>query len=107
MGRLSFTADFDDKLRERIKAATTRRNYLIHAYWRDNAIGFSTKDGRTKMIEELKRDADTFEQLDVDIRDAMKPTRKKLGIKEEILNEQVDKRLAEVRAAWLLSDENG
>jgi hypothetical protein len=62
------------------------------------AVRFITKDGRTKMIDELVIDADTFEQLDRDIREATKPVRMKLGIKEEQLNEGLEKRMAELTA---------
>jgi hypothetical protein len=55
------------------------------------------KDGRTEMIEELPKDADSFEQPDKDIREATKPVREKLGIKEDTLNEGVEKRLGELK----------
>ena len=101
MGKLnervtSFT-DLDEKLKKRISDATKRRNFLIHEYWRENALSLDTKPGREKMIAELKSDADIFEKLDQDIRDATKPVRSRLGIKEEVLNARVEKRLAEVR----------
>lgn len=65
---------------------------------------FLDNDGRTKMIRELNGDAEMFEQLDVVIREAMKPIRKKLGIEEEVLDEQVDKRLAEVKSGLALEE---
>jgi hypothetical protein len=56
-----------------------------------------TEAGRTKMIEELLNDANTFEQLDKDIREATKPTRAKIGIREDLLDTRVEQRLGELR----------
>jgi leucyl-tRNA synthetase len=95
--RVASFADLDEKLKKRISDATKRRNFLIHEYWRENALSLDTKPGREKMIAELKSDADIFEKLDQDVRDATKPVRSRLGIKEEVLNARVEKRLAEVR----------
>jgi hypothetical protein len=56
-----------------------------------------TEDGRAKMIEDLTADADTFEKLAADIHEAMKPVREKLGIKDEMLDAQVEKKMAETQ----------
>jgi hypothetical protein len=96
--RVSERAEFDEALRKRIMDATLRRNFLAHDYWRSNAEKFMTKAGRDEMIEELSRDADTFEQLDKDVRMATKPVREKLGIKEDTLNERVEQNLGELLA---------
>src|SRR2546429_558212 len=92
MGTLNLRAserpEFDEALRKRMMDATLRRNFLAHDYCRSKAEAFMTKAGRDKMmIEELPRDADTFEQLDKDVRLATKPVREKLGINEDALNE--------------------
>lgn len=88
----------DNKLRERIIAAKKRRDFLVHHYWREKAVEFSAPAGRAAMIEELKQDAETFEQLDVDIRSAMKPIREKLGIKDGILDARVEEEMARLKA---------
>jgi hypothetical protein len=49
------------------------------------------------MIAELSNDIDTFEKLAADLRDATKPTRQKLGIKDEVLDERVEQRMADIR----------
>jgi hypothetical protein len=96
--RLAFETDaFNENLKRRITEATDRRNFLIHHYWRKADVLFLDKDGRAKMIEELERDIQTFEKLDQDIRDATKPVRKKLGIKEEELDARVEQRMLDAR----------
>ena len=102
MGKLNLLAserpEFDEELRKRMMDATLRRNFLAHDYWRSNAEKFMTKAGRREMIEELSKDADTFEQLDKDVRIATKPMREKLGINESALNERVERNLGELLA---------
>jgi hypothetical protein len=91
-----------ENLKKRIDVALARRNHLAHGYWRAAAIDFMTEDGRAKMIVELQKDADTFEQLEKDIHEAMKATREKLGIREEVLDARVEKRMADVKAGLCL-----
>jgi hypothetical protein len=98
VGLVEKSADFTDELKNRIKAANKRRNYLVHSYWREEAITFSTPKGRAKMIEELIADTDTFEKLAADVHEATKPIRIKLGIKDEVLDEQVEKQMANLQA---------
>lgn len=90
--------EFNDALKKRIDDARDRRNFLAHHYWREQAFTMQTKEGREKMIAELIDDTDTFENLATDIHEAMKPTRAKLGIKEEELNAAVESQMAETRA---------
>jgi hypothetical protein len=87
-----------DELKARIKAAVDRRNFLIHDYWREAGYTFATEEGRAEMIAELAADIDTFEQLAADLREATKPTRQKLGIKDEVLDERVEQRMADIRS---------
>jgi hypothetical protein len=61
VGAVEKSADLSDDLKNRIKAANRRRNYLVHDYWREQAFTMSTPEGRGEMIEELIADADTFE----------------------------------------------
>jgi hypothetical protein len=95
--RIEKQSELDEKLRQRISDAKERRDYLVHHYWRDLAVQFGTRVGRDKMIIELKDDADTFEALGKDIRTALKPVREKLGIKDEVLDAHVEKRMAELK----------
>ena len=94
--RVAQLADFDDVLKKRIFDANARRNYLVHHYWRENAVPFAQAEGRTKMIAELFADTQRFEQLDKDIRAAMKPTREMIGIKDEWLDRWIAKWMADL-----------
>jgi hypothetical protein len=96
--RASQRSEFDEALRKRMMDATLRRNFLAHDYWHSNAEKFMTKAGRDEMIEELSRDADTFEQLEKDVRMATQPVRERLGINEDTLNERVEQNLGELLA---------
>ncbi len=58
--RIYAIRDFDPNLKERLAIAKRRRDYLVHGYWRDMAVPFSTKAGRDKIIDELKTDAETL-----------------------------------------------
>jgi leucyl-tRNA synthetase len=100
-------SDFDEKLKERISAATTRRNFLAHYYWRERNERLITEDGRKEMIDELSRDVCVFERLAHDILEATKPVRKKLGIREATLNALVEKRLADVMGGLHLEPQDG
>ena len=95
--RVDGLPDISDELKGRIKAAVYRRNFLIHDYWRAAGYTFSTQEGRAEMIAELSADIDTFEKLAADMREATKPIRQKLGIKDEILDARVEQRMADIR----------
>lgn len=95
--RVDGLADVSDELKARIKAAVDRRNFLIHDYWREVGYTFATEEGRAEMIAELTADCDTFEKLAVDLKEATKPVRAKLGIKEEVLDKRVEQRMADIR----------
>lgn len=102
MGTLTLRASqhevvFDVALQKRMTEAKLRRNFLAHNYWRESGEKFMTKDGRAEMIEELSKDAHTFEKLSDDIRAATRPVREKLGVNEDALNEGVEKRLGELK----------
>lgn len=86
--------DFGDELKGRINDAIKRRNFLIHDYWRETSMSIMTEDGRTEMIDELSEDSERFDKLAKDIHEATKPVRRKLGIKEEVLDERVENQMA-------------
>jgi predicted secreted protein len=106
MGRLARRVDefpdLGDELKGRIKEALERRNFLVHDYWREAGSKFATEEGRAEMIAELSKDTETLEKLASDIMEATKPVRKKFGISEEILNEKVEVRMAQLRDGMCL-----
>ena len=86
-----------DELKDRIKAAVDRRNFLIHDYWGEAGYTSATKEGRAEMIAELVADIDTFEQLAADLREATKPTRRSSGSRTKCWTN-------ELNSAWPTSE---
>jgi hypothetical protein len=97
--RLKTKMEFDAALNNRMVEAKERRDFLVHNYLREMAVPASQRQGRTKMIEELKADADRFEQLAKDIRAAMKPTRERLGISDEVLDARAEEEMAKLKGS--------
>ena len=58
-------ADLDELL----MCAVRLRNFLAHRYFRERSAAFMTEDGRNQMIEELKKAAAYFREVD----DKLKP----------------------------------
>jgi leucyl-tRNA synthetase len=102
--RINQLSNFDDKLKERISQATDRRNFLVHHYWRESSARFLTEAGRKRMIDELSNDCAAFEKLEQDIKDATKPDRTALGIKEEELDARVERQMASIMGGIHLND---
>jgi ABC-type transporter Mla subunit MlaD len=94
--------DLNDEMKQQIKDALARRNYLTHNYWREQAYTFLTAEGRAEMIAELSKDTDNFEKLASDIMVATQAVRKRLGICEEKLNAGVEKQLADLQDGMVL-----
>lgn len=78
--RVSVMPEFSDGLKERLKDAKTRRDFLSHHYFRERAVEFSSRGGRDKMIVELHNDGDLFEEVDRALYDELAPLREKLGM---------------------------
>lgn len=89
--------DLSAELKDQIKKAVDRRNFLIHHYWREAGYTFAAEEGRAEMIAELSGDAEMFEKLAADLHEATKPTRQKLGIRDEVIDEHVEQRMADIR----------
>lgn len=51
-------------LKEDIKQAVQRRNFLMHHYFWDRAVAFTSSEGRKQMIEELSDIRNLFEAVD-------------------------------------------
>lgn len=93
--RVSALPELSDNLKERLKDANKRRNFLGHHYFREMAVEFSNRVGRDKMIAELHNDGDIFEAIDRDLYAELAPIREKL----EIGGEKFQKYLAQLYAA--------
>ena len=78
--RVSALPELSDSLKERIKDAKRRRDFLGHHYFRERAVDFSNRTGRDRMIAELHNDGDMFEAIDRDLYAELAPIRAKLGV---------------------------
>ncbi|MBD8553513.1 hypothetical protein IFT84_03135 [Rhizobium sp. CFBP 8762] len=81
--RVSALPELSDALKERLREAKKRRDFLGHHYFRERAVDFSNRIGRDKMIEELHNDGDMFELIDSDLCGELAPVREKLGMDGE------------------------
>lgn len=78
--RVSKLPDLSDGLKERLKEAKKRRDFLGHHYFRERAVEFANRAGRDKMISELHEDGEAFEALDRILHAELAPIRNKLGM---------------------------
>lgn len=76
--RVSALPELSDALKERLRDAKKRRDFLGHHYFRERAVDFSNRIGRDKMIAELHNDGDMFELIDRDLYAELAPVREKL-----------------------------
>lgn len=81
--RVSVLPELSDGIKDRLKEAKKRRDFLGHHYFRERAVEFSNRTGRDKMIAELNEDGDMFEAIDRDIYAELTPIREKLGMSSE------------------------
>lgn len=56
-----------EDLEDRLKKALDARNFLAHRYFWDRAVKFASSQGRSKMLFELQRQIDFFDELDADL----------------------------------------
>lgn len=93
--RVSELPELSDDLKEKLRDAKKRRDFLGHHYFRERAVEFSNRIGRDKMIAELHNDGDMFEAIDRDLYAELAPVRVKLGMS----GEKFQKYLAQFYAA--------
>lgn len=85
--RISALPELSDDLKERLREAKRRRDYLGHHYFRDRAVEFNDRRGRDKMIAELHSDGEMFEAIDRVLYAELAPIRAKLGMDGEKFQE--------------------
>lgn len=93
--RVSALPELSDGLKERLRDAKKRRDFLGHHYFRERAVEFSNRTGRDKMIAELHDDGEMFEAIDRDLYTELSPVRVKIGM----TGEKFQKYLAQFYAA--------
>lgn len=85
--RISALPELSDNLKEKLRDAKKRRDFLGHHYFRERAVEFSNRAGRDKMIAELHNDGAFFEAIDRALYAELAPTREKLGMSGEKFQE--------------------
>ncbi|MEN3950942.1 hypothetical protein [Iodidimonas sp. SYSU 1G8] len=93
--RVSAMPELSDYIKERLRDAKRRRDFLSHHYFRERAVEFSNRTGRDKMIAELHNDGDIFLEIERDLYVELAPIREKLGMD----GEKFQKYLAQFYAA--------
>lgn len=81
-----------------LAAALTKRNYLVHNYFRERDVAFLTEEGRDKMIKELQDAQELFSSADNKLTEATKAARERFGFTDEYLNRMVEDHLAKIKA---------
>lgn len=83
--RLERQLTISDQLKEDIRRAKQRRDFLAHHFFRDRAEQILTRKGLDTMIGELVCDQDLFRRVDEGLQDATASVRARLGVKDEWL----------------------
>lgn len=65
--------------------ALNTRNFLTHHFFRERAESFMSRDGRDKMIQELKRSQKLFAAVDERLTEVARLLREKYGLSDERL----------------------
>jgi hypothetical protein len=74
-----------------LDACLRRRNFLVHAFFRDRAVAFAHPAGRRQMIEEIERDHELFASADAAVQGAVEPIIPKMGIGPDKLRPEIDR----------------
>jgi hypothetical protein len=81
---------FDDKSLDAVDEALSKRNHLVHHFFRIHAHNMLTADGRKSMISELEEIRTTFLYADTVLKSVTLALLKKKGHREEELNMMVE-----------------
>lgn len=77
-------ADLEGLLRE----ALSKRNWLVHNFFRERAKDFMSSAGREQMIREVEECRDLFQTADNRLEAIVAPLRAKAGITDELLERE-------------------
>jgi hypothetical protein len=83
-------------LKEDIRQAKQRRDFLAHHFFRERAEQILTRKGLDAMIGELICDQDLFRRVDEGLQNATAQVRVKLSIKDEWLEKHIQHFLQQV-----------
>lgn len=90
--------EITEELRHRIVAAKKRRDFLSHTFLQEHAKDIATSCGCVALREELQKDIEIFEQIDIEINTAFFPARKNFRIKDRWLTQHFENMTRELLA---------
>ena len=92
MKNLREVTEIDAELEQLLNDALSKRNWLIHHFFRERAKKFMSSDGREQMLCEIDECRELFYTADKRLETIVEPLRRKAGITDELL-ERVYQRL--------------
>jgi hypothetical protein len=88
---LNKTQPFDEEhFQEELTELLKQRNWLAHHYFWDRAVHFMNKDGKQTMLEELKKIAIRFQEMDEKLMKMLQDWRRAKGVSDEEVQSIVD-----------------
>jgi len=75
----------DASLRDLIREAKERRNFVAHHFFRERAEEFASRRGRDKMIAELESARDLFDSANRALTKFVQPRLDRFGISERVV----------------------
>lgn len=90
--RIAVSDTFEQVLSE----ALQKRNWLAHTYFRARADEFMTWEGRQAMLVELEAAHALFESACLNISDAIRPLRDKVGFTDAHIEKLLDESLSKL-----------
>jgi hypothetical protein len=75
----------DPGLQDYLSTALSKRNWLVHNYFRERVEAFLTESGRESMLTELEATQVIFCRADDMLEAAIKPAREKVGLTDEVI----------------------
>jgi hypothetical protein len=79
-----------------LKNCVTKRNFLVHHFWREHALHWFTSEGRAAMAAELEEARELFSSTDKKLEAVIEPIEKQRGVTDELIRAM---REAEMREA--------
>ena len=90
-------ASIPDDLEAQLNTALEKRKFLVHHYFREKIMLFTTERGREQMIEDLKQYSNVFVSADRRLNSIIEPINVRYGLTPEKLDAALNKLVAEHR----------
>lgn len=78
-----------------LRDALTKRNWLVHDFFRERATEFMSFTGREQMLDEVGECRDLFQDADQRLEAIVTPLRNRAGITDEVIEREYRRMLAE------------